>query len=68
MNILSSMPKLLRRLTLAGAMFFIAFVGRVDGVVNCLPPPPGLAAWWPLQSNAVDMVGGHNGTLTEKVS
>jgi hypothetical protein len=26
--------------------------------------PPGLVAWWPANGNAVDVVGGNNGTLT----
>src|SRR5262249_45029653 len=30
----------------------------------CVPAPSGIAAWWPMQSNAVDVIGGHNGTLS----
>jgi len=31
-------------------------------------PPPGLVAWWPANGNAVDIVGGNNGTLTNGVT
>ncbi len=36
---------------------FLAF--RPKGIA----PPPGLVAWWPLDGNAADVAGGHNGTL-----
>jgi len=28
---------------------------------SCVTPPQGLIGWWPGESNAVDIVGGHNG-------
>ncbi len=30
---------------------------------TCTPPPSGLVAWWPAESNADDVVGGNDGTL-----
>ena len=30
----------------------------------CAAPPPGLVSWWRAESNAVDAVGGNNGTST----
>jgi len=39
---------------------------------NCpaqsVPAPAGLVAWWPANSNAVDVAGGNNGTLTNGVA
>jgi hypothetical protein len=36
---------------------------NVSGLPVCDPPPSGLVAWWPADGNALDIVGGHNGTL-----
>ncbi len=33
----------------------------------CSEPLPGLVAWWPGQSNAVDIIGGNNGVLVDTV-
>jgi uncharacterized repeat protein (TIGR03803 family) len=35
------------------------------GITNfaCTEPPAGIFAWFPAESNAVDIIGGHNGTL-----
>jgi hypothetical protein len=35
---------------------------------NCFSPPSGLVSWWPGQSNALDIAGGNNGTLTGGVT
>jgi uncharacterized repeat protein (TIGR03803 family) len=35
---------------------------------SCLPPPSGLVAWWPGQTNALDVVGGDSGILNNGVS
>ena len=35
---------------------------------SCDPPPSGLVSWWPGNGNALDIVGGNNGTLTNGVS
>jgi uncharacterized repeat protein (TIGR03803 family) len=35
---------------------------------NCLPPPAGLVSWWQGEGNALDIVGGNNGTLEGEVS
>ncbi|MDB6020833.1 MAG: LamG domain protein jellyroll fold domain protein, partial [Pedosphaera sp.] len=34
----------------------------------CVPPPAGLVAWWPGDGNALDIIGGNNGTLLNGVS
>jgi len=31
-------------------------------LTNCTPPPAGLVCWWRAETNALDEVGGHNGT------
>jgi glucuronoarabinoxylan endo-1,4-beta-xylanase len=31
----------------------------------CVPPPPGIVAWWPGNGNALDVVGGNNGLLMD---
>ena len=33
----------------------------------CVEPPAGIMAWWPGESNAVDIIGGNNGVLTNGV-
>jgi len=35
---------------------------------NCIPPPSGLAGWWPGQGNANDLTDANNGTLSGDVS
>ena len=30
---------------------------------SCTPPPMGLVSWWPGNGNALDIIGGNNGTL-----
>jgi len=35
---------------------------------DSVTPPPGLVAWWPGNGNAVDIVGGNNGTLSNGVT
>ena len=37
-------------------------------VLNCTAPPPGLISWWPGNGNALDIVGGNNGTLSNGVT
>jgi alpha-tubulin suppressor-like RCC1 family protein len=36
--------------------------------VNCTPPPAGLIGWWQGEGNALDIVGGYNGILTNGVT
>jgi hypothetical protein len=36
---------------------------RYPAFYGCVPPPSGLVSWWPGEGNAVDIVGGNNGTL-----
>jgi hypothetical protein len=40
--------------------FSVTVLPRAAG---CVPPPSGLVNWWPGEGNAVDSVGGNNGTL-----
>jgi len=57
----------------ADGNFLTAFVSDESGtrdiafaVVSppgCTPPPSGMVSWWGGDNNALDMVGGHNGTL-----
>src|SRR5690349_21751738 len=47
---------------------FILVMLAVDAVrparaANCLPPPPGLVAWWPGEGDAKDLIGANDGTL-----
>ena len=46
----------IQRIYLAGA------VGKCPPA-TCVPPPIDLVAWWPGQSNATDIISGHDGTL-----
>jgi len=36
--------------------------------LSCDPPPAGLVSWWGAEGNALDQVGGNNGTLMGSVS
>ncbi len=40
-----------------------AFPFRCAAQTNCTPAPPGLVSWWRAEGNALDWVGGNNGTL-----
>src|SRR5438093_10317934 len=59
-------PALMKIATCAAVLAVPLFGLRAQ--TNCAPAPSGIVAWWPFQSNAVDIVGGHNGTLTGNVS
>ena len=51
---------------LAGVFLGLARFERhtiAGGPPLCAPPPAGMAAWWPGDGNANDIVGGNNGTL-----
>ncbi len=37
-------------------------------VPSCVPPPTGMAAWWPGEGNANDIAGGNNGTIVGGVT
>jgi len=45
-----------------------AFVTGAVQVNPCLPPPEGLAGWWPAEGNAEDLAGSVNGQLVNGVS
>ncbi len=32
-------------------------------IPSCVPPPSGLVSWWAAEGNALDQIGGNNGTL-----
>lgn len=36
--------------------------------LSCVPPPSGVISWWPGEGNALDIVGGNNGTLVGGVT
>jgi hypothetical protein len=47
----------------------IAYLHTHPGqTVGPIEPLAGLVAWWPADNNAVDVVGGNNGTLTNRVT
>ncbi len=35
---------------------------------NCDPPPSGLVSWWKAEGNAIDNIGGNNGTIENGVT
>src|SRR6266478_2361859 len=35
----------------------------VGDPTNCIVPPSGIVGWWPGDSNAVDIIGGHHGVF-----
>jgi alpha-tubulin suppressor-like RCC1 family protein len=39
----------------------------VPTATACVTPPSGLVAWWPAEGNALDAIGGNNGTLLNGV-
>jgi len=45
----------------------LLLIGRLASAQTC-SPPPGLVAWWPGESSAVDVSGSHNGTLVGGVT
>jgi hypothetical protein len=54
------------RLALAGGIlpgFVFLFSPQPNAQAECFPPPPGMVAWWPFDDNAIDIRGGHDGTL-----
>jgi hypothetical protein len=40
----------------------------VNPLPPCDPPPSGLVSWWTAEGNALDQIGGNNGTLVGNVS
>lgn len=56
-------PAVARAVLISGVVLFllIAPAGRVAAQV-CVQPPPSLAAWWPGDGNADDLVGTNHGT------
>jgi hypothetical protein len=45
------------------AIFNAGAAGKCVAPLLCEPPPAGLVGWWKGDSNAVDIIGGNNGTL-----
>ncbi|MBW8865565.1 MAG: immunoglobulin domain-containing protein, partial [Verrucomicrobia bacterium] len=39
-------------------------VNAVQPPPSCTPAPSGIVAWWQAESNATDIIGGHNGALS----
>ncbi len=48
-------------------IYFNGAVGKCPPS-NCVAPPVGLVSWWPGNSNATDIVSGHDGTLSNGAS
>ena len=57
-NLLSGTP-LVTTIIISIGLLRLPDVSRAD----CVPPPPGLVAWWPGNGNANDIIGTNNGTL-----
>jgi Concanavalin A-like lectin/glucanases superfamily len=56
--------KQLIKLAIAALAFpGVGFVRPTAHAQTCVPPPPGLVAWYPGDGNANDIQGGNNGTL-----
>lgn len=49
-------------LVLLSAGFLYPFEAHGVAVESCTPPPSGMVSWWGGDNNALDMVGGNNGT------
>jgi uncharacterized repeat protein (TIGR03803 family) len=56
----------------AGTGSPIQFVESINGGCSaeeaCVPPPSGLVSWWPGDGNTLDIVGGHNGVLSNSAT
>jgi hypothetical protein len=46
----------------------VPFGGPTNPPISCVNPPSGLVSWWKAESNAVDPISGHNGTLQNGVT
>jgi subtilisin-like proprotein convertase family protein len=49
--------------TTAGKRYRLEYAYRTGYIQENLAPADDLVAWWPGQDNAIDIVGGHNGTF-----
>ena len=47
--------------TLVSSLVLFAFAAEFAAAQPCAPNPPGLVAWWKLDSNPADVLGAHNG-------
>ncbi len=56
----SSSSTLIGTVVIAGQTFTVIEEGSPAA---CVPPPSGMVGWWPGDGNAMDVVGGNNGTL-----
>ncbi|HEV2695086.1 MAG TPA: LamG domain-containing protein, partial [Verrucomicrobiae bacterium] len=63
-TILSSFPATI--VLAAGALF--APLAAVPAHAGCTPPPTGIVGWWQAESNAVDIIGGDNGSVAAGVT
>ena len=68
-------PQLFVRPLLATCMGMVMFMGlglitagRVEAQSSCVPPPPGLTAWFPLQNYVTDIIGGVQPMATNAIS
>ena len=41
----------------------LSLFGNLTTLFPCTPPPSGMVSWWGGDNNALDMIGGNNGTL-----
>jgi len=62
-------PRWLPRASFAAPLLLAALGILANvGAQPCLPPPPGLAGWWPGNGAASDFAGTNNGTLRNGAS
>ena len=44
------------------AILSVSLLPCASGQTGCVPPPPNLVSWWPLDLNTDDIVSSNNGT------
>jgi hypothetical protein len=54
-----------QRFTMLGGFILLLFLVALtqSGAQTCVQPPSELVSWWPAEGDAIDIVGGNNGTL-----
>src|SRR6266853_1439297 len=51
----------------AGTVYLSMLTRPLTAQPACVTPPSGLVAWWPLEADGTDVVGGHNGSIVGSV-
>jgi len=50
-------------LLVASSAVLLLCPSAIGDPTNCITPPSGIVGWWPGDSNAVDIIGGHHGVF-----